>query len=177
MRLFTGISLPPQLTTKMEKLLSDLEPTARIHWSPVQNLHVTTKFIGEWTLARFPELSRGLFAVAPTGPRPITVKGLGFYAKERPRVFWAGVESSPALQSLAADIEATVARHGVAREKRPYSPHLTLARIPGATPLDELEAKIAPLLSCDFGSFEASEFHLYESRQGLYVKLQSYPLK
>ena len=36
------------------------KPLARINWSPVDNLHITTKFIGEWPEARLDEIKRAL---------------------------------------------------------------------------------------------------------------------
>jgi len=48
MRLFTAIDIPTDLTEALRSFVSRLRPTAKISWSPVENLHVTTKFIGEW---------------------------------------------------------------------------------------------------------------------------------
>ena len=48
-----GGSNPPDL----EELLRHLKPSARIAWSPIANLHVTTKFIGEWPEERLGELT------------------------------------------------------------------------------------------------------------------------
>ena len=48
MRLFTAIDLPDEMIWKLERLLSVLRPEAIIKWSPIDNLHITTKFIGEW---------------------------------------------------------------------------------------------------------------------------------
>jgi len=48
MRLFTGLDLPADVVHNLEQLLQRLRPTARIHWSLAANLHITTKFIGEW---------------------------------------------------------------------------------------------------------------------------------
>ena len=48
MRLFTALDLEPGVAAKLERLLDRLRPTARIQWSAPANLHITTKFIGEW---------------------------------------------------------------------------------------------------------------------------------
>ena len=58
MRLFTALDLPCEVTGKLEELLAKLRPTAPIHWTPPSNLHITTKFIGEWPEARLEELLR-----------------------------------------------------------------------------------------------------------------------
>src|SRR5579884_2491547 len=48
MRLFTGLDLPAEIVGNLKSLLRRLQPEAPINWSPPENLHVTTKFIGEW---------------------------------------------------------------------------------------------------------------------------------
>ena len=48
MRLFTGLDLSGDVLANLANLLARLRPSARIRWTPVENLHITTKFIGEW---------------------------------------------------------------------------------------------------------------------------------
>ena len=48
MRLFVALDLPDSILQTLEALLARLEPTARVHWSTAANLHITTKFIGEF---------------------------------------------------------------------------------------------------------------------------------
>ena len=55
---------------------------------------------------------------------------------------------------------------GIALEKRPYTPHLTLARVDPGDHIAELRRQVAQLPQTDWGSFEAQAFHLYESRPG-----------
>src|SRR6185437_5380861 len=45
-----------------------------------------------------------------------------------PRVLWAGIDSGPELAALASQIEETLNPLGFAREKRAFSPDVTLAR-------------------------------------------------
>jgi 2'-5' RNA ligase len=52
MRLFTAIDLPAEVLDPLREFLARLRPLAKLHWSPVENLHITTKFIGEWPEAR-----------------------------------------------------------------------------------------------------------------------------
>ena len=181
MRLFTGIDLPPEVIFKLEDLLQRLKPTAQINWSPPRNLHVTTKFIGEWPEERLAELKSVLGALPERVPIAITIEKLGFFPNPHsPRVFWAGVHAGDDLTSLARDTEEALAPLGIAKEQRAYSPHLTLARIktPGKQP--ELLQAVAKLPSLEFGSFVADRFYLYQSRLApsgsVYTKLSEFPL-
>jgi 2'-5' RNA ligase len=180
MRLFTAIDIPTDLTDALRSFVSRLRPTAKISWSPIANLHVTTKFIGEWPEERLDEMKRALASVPPTGSIEIAVKGLGWFPSERrPRVFWAGVDGGEALRTLARATEAAVAELGVPLEKRDYSPHLTLARIRETVAPDRLHQALESFPSgCgfDFGSFRATRFFLYLSAGGRYTQLAGFPL-
>ena len=180
MRLFTGLDLPAEVVGNLEELLRRLKPSARIHWSPPANLHVTTKFIGEWPEARLGELT-GALAGMPSRPAiPVNVRQVGFFPNPRsPRIFWCGVDAR-GLDLLAADTDAATSALGIESEKRAYSPHLTLARIKEQVDLQPLRKAVAALKSLEFGSFEARSFFLYRSTLkptgSVYTKLAEFRL-
>jgi 2'-5' RNA ligase len=180
MRLFTAIDIPTDLTEALRSFVSRLRPTAKIAWSPVENLHVTTKFIGEWPEPRLDEMTSALASVPGTGSIEIAVKGLGWFPSERrPRVFWAGVDGGEGLRTLARTTDEVVTELGVPVEKREYSPHLTLARIRETVALDHLHQTLESFpAGCgfDFGSFRATQFFLYLSAGGRYTQLAGFPL-
>ena len=180
MRLFTAIDIPEDVMEGVRSLLKRLKPLATLSWSGVENLHITTKFIGEWPEERLREMELALAATPAPGPIEITVRGLGWFPNERrPRVFWAGIDGGEPLRALARATEQAVARLGVPVEERAYSPHLTLARIKEAVPLDALRKALQALPSeCgfDFGSFQASSFFLYLSANGRYTQLARFPI-
>jgi 2'-5' RNA ligase len=93
------------------------------------------------------------------------VKGFGFFPNaRRPRVLWVGVEAPGALQELGKKIESAMERHGFGREDRPFTPHLTLARFKSPRPQPGLERLLAEHRDESLGSFEVSEFVLFESK-------------
>ena len=181
MRLFTAIDIPADLTEALRSFVNRLRPTAEIGWSPVENLHVTTKFIGDWPEHRLEEMKNTLASVPINGAIDITVKGVGWFPNpRRPRVFWAGIEGGESLRDLARATEHALAQLGVPVEERAYSPHLTLARIREAVPLDRLHRMLQSFpAGCgfDFGSFQASQFFLYLSAGGKYTQLAGFPLQ
>jgi 2'-5' RNA ligase len=181
MRLFTAIDLPAEIRDRLDALIGKLRPLARINWSPAANLHITTKFIGEWPEERLPQLKRALAQVAPLPEIPARVGGLGFFPNARsPRVFWAGVEASRGLVTLAEDIDQALDRIGVSPEIRPYSPHLTLARIKDPAGLKKFHAEVERIGQPEFGSFAADRFYLYLSKPGpkgsVYTRLSEFPI-
>ncbi len=180
MRLFTALDLPSDVIARLEDLLSRLRPLARIHWSRPENLHITTKFIGNWPEERLDELKMKLGELSARDPLYVHIQSLGFFPNPKsPRVFWCGVEAL-GLQALAAATDAAMASLGIAAENRPYAPHLTLARIKQRLELSALHRAIASEASLDFGSFEARTYFLYSSqlkRSGsVYTKVAEFPL-
>jgi len=180
MRLFTGLDLPAEVANNLEGLLARLRPTARIAWSPPANLHITTKFIGEWPENRLPELQSALSVLASRPVIQVSIRRVGFFPNPHsPRNFWCGIEA-PGLAELAADTDRAAARLGIASERRAFSPHLTLARIKERPNLQALREAVAALPSLEFGKFTASAFFLYRSTLrptgSVYTKLAEFPL-
>jgi RNA 2',3'-cyclic 3'-phosphodiesterase len=185
-RLFVAIDIPEEVKARLEAFIDRLRPTAKLSWSSVHNLHVTTKFIGEWPEPKLGEIEQALAAVPPPGLVEIAVRGLGWFPNERnPRVFWAGIEAAESLRQLAGDTERKLAELGVPVEDRGFHPHLTLARRRAAgrgalVPLDRLrqtlDAGEADPSNHEFGSFQAASFFLYLSRGGKYTRLREFNL-
>ena len=175
MRLFTALDLSPEVSARLDLLVRELKPIARLRWSPPENLHITTKFIGDWPEHRLPELSA---ALPQAQPEPeISVAGVGFFPNDRhPKVFFARVEPAQELLSLAQATDSATGQLGVPLEKHPYRPHITLARIPESVHLHPLRDRLAELQPGALGSFQAQEFSLFESRGGKYTRLESFRL-
>ncbi len=177
MRLFTAIDIPGGITGKLGALVDRLRPKAKLSWTSVEKMHITTKFIGEWPEDRLDEMKRTLAGVRATGGIEIAIRGLGWYPNARdPRVFWAGIEAGEPLRSLAKATDQAVHAIGVPFEDREYSPHLTLARIRKRVSLNALRRDVEAVESTDFGSFRATDFYLYLSRAGAYTKLAGFAL-
>jgi len=179
MRLFTALDLAPGVAANLERLLERLRPTARVQWSPPANLHITTKFIGEWPDHRLAELKTALAALPARAAIQVRIHHLGFFpSPHAPRIFWCGIEA-PGLAELAGEPDRATAALGVEPETRAFSPHLTLARFQVPRAQSALEAAIAGRAATSLGRFEASEFFLFESKlspQGAqYRKVMRFP--
>jgi len=182
MRLFTGIALPSDVIGNLTRLLQQLRPTAHLRWSPPYNLHITTRFIGEWPDERLDELKAAVAGLPRPGDFDIAIKGLRWVPNPHsPRYLWATVEAPPALSRLASATDEALIEVGIPKESRDFSPHLTLARMGEPVVITQLQQTIARLQSVDFGSFTADRFSLYHSEPGpagsIYTQLAEYPLQ
>jgi 2'-5' RNA ligase len=179
MRLFTAIDLPPDILLRLDRLLMALRPEALIKWNPLDNLHITTKFIGDWPEARLEELHEALSAVTSHGTFVIELRDLGWFPNERaPRVLWAGVHGGEPLRHLVRELEDRLQAIGIKKEEREFAPHLTLARIKNPVPLRRLRQKMQEMQPAALGQFRASHFSLFRSDPGsnssIYRKLREY---
>jgi 2'-5' RNA ligase len=138
MRTFMAVELPvavrSQVQTLQEQLQSELR---RLHipncfrWTPVENLHITLRFLGETSPAQCAAIAQGLDkAASGRSPFSLHLRRLGaFPTLRRPNVLWLGIHGDQtALSALQAACEELARSLGFAPEERPFSPHLTLAR-------------------------------------------------
>ncbi len=179
MRLFTGISLPPEAESRIMHLIGGLRPHANLAWTPKDKLHITAKFIGEWPEARLSELQQALAQIHAPEPIEISIRRIGWLPNPRfPTILYAGVDPTPALTALAAATDLALLPLGIPKEDRIFRPHVTLGRVRDRrrTNLTPLRTALNPHELDDFAHFYAPAFHLYLSNSGQYTKLSDYPL-
>jgi len=119
-----------QESLKLE--LHGLAPGVRLQWVRVDSIHLTLKFLGDIEQSRVGNILHVLEEVGRDyEPFSIDVKGFGVFPNLRaPRVLWMGLaDQADVLIRLAGSIDAALAPLGFHIEPKPYSPHLTLARV------------------------------------------------
>jgi 2'-5' RNA ligase len=184
-RLFVALEIPSAVRDKLAALIKDLRALVpvssakRVRWVRPENLHVTLKFIGEAAPAKLHVIRAALAAMRSREAVELRLHGLGFFPNQiRPRVLWAGMEASPNLAPLAGDIDHALGGVGFALEKRPFTPHLTLARFEPPGVSRELSAAVEEHVTREFGVWRAGDFHLIESKLkpsgAEYTTLQSF---
>jgi 2'-5' RNA ligase len=134
--------------------------TAKPVWSPLRKLdlgvrwvkpdhwHLTLKFLGPVPEYGIPEIERHVAErLANSAPFPFVLGGLGGFPRlSKMRVLWVGVrEGDRALIDLAHAVHLGCVMAGFPGDKKPFQPHLTLARSKGeavqvAVPKDLYEA-------------------------------------
>ncbi|MHB8800255.1 MAG: RNA 2',3'-cyclic phosphodiesterase [Thermoanaerobaculia bacterium] len=104
-----------------------------VRWVAESQLHFTLKFLGdlEEERAGAARAATAAAARAATGSFRLALEELGvFPPRGSARVVWAGCGAgAAALSTLADAVEEAFLAAGFPREERPFSPHLTLARV------------------------------------------------
>jgi 2'-5' RNA ligase len=170
-RSFIAIDLSPEIIKNLEKLIGQIKgrlPELPIRWVPANKIHLTLKFLGDVSESNIEMLEKILGIEASNYPPfEISVGGLGaFPSIRRPRVIWVGVETPDELTDFQQSIETETARLGYAREKRIFSPHLTLGRVSRNANAEEVRQIGEVLCNCKVGFLGATRVravHLYRS--------------
>jgi len=181
MRAFIAIDLPETVRAALRRQQSTFRavcPDGR--WTRPEGIHLTLKFLGEISDGQVTQATDALKGLKPFETFSTEVKGFGFFPDtHQPRVFWAGVVTPPNLVALVEQVERVMEKVGFARENRPFTPHLTLARFKIPRPQPALQSHLERLGEPSLGSFEVSEFFLIESKlspQGAeYRKVTRFP--
>jgi 2'-5' RNA ligase len=166
MRLFVAIEIPADIRVAFGVFIKELriaQPQAK--WVRAENLHVTLKFLGNTEPEKLQAVQTALSPIRSEQSVHLEFRGSGFFPNEKkPRVFWAGLQASSNLAELAARIDEAMHGLNFPLERRPFVPHLTLARFepPEVSPKLLNVVRLRTLDS--FGSLTATEFHLIESK-------------
>jgi len=169
MRCFLAVELPQaQKATVMAGLarLKGKLPAAR--WVRPEGLHITLKFLGEQSEAQAASFLEALTQLLTEVPPEVKVSlhGGGFFPNAaRPRVAWLGGQA-PGLEAWAEASEEAASLIGVARETRPFSLHVTLARLERPWPEGACQRFLQEVASWQLAPFVAREVVLFESTLG-----------
>ena len=135
MRVFLAV-FPPRaalaLAFRTAESLRFLAQEPGVSWVKSENLHYTLRFIGEIGedgARRVAEAARE----AARGMAPFQAllgEAGGFPSPRGARVLWIGLaEGADPMRELAKRLESALAKRGWERERQPFKPHLTIARV------------------------------------------------
>jgi RNA 2',3'-cyclic 3'-phosphodiesterase len=195
MRLFVALDIDDAIRERILRFVEGVHPFAPdARWVRAESMHVTLKFIGEQPDDALAVIKQALGQVsAPT--IKVDFRGYGFFPTPKSaRVFWVGIDAGPELAGLAAPVDEHLSLLGIAKEDRPFSPHLTLARSAGGSGsprrnkddrpnrvFEILQTRLAALPVPEFGTMTSREFFLYQSqllpKGSKYTKLAKFELK
>jgi 2'-5' RNA ligase len=188
-RAFIAIELPQEIRLALNDLQNRLKSPDHswVKWVDPQGIHLTLKFLGNVAAGKINEIIEAMGEAAKGTPAlHLEVKGLGVFPNpRRVQVAWVGLGGDiNRLSELQQRLEASLARLGFARESRPFTPHLTLARVRDRASAEDRQAFGQIITSARFETdyaFEVTAIGLIKSqltREGaVYRQLGSVGLK
>jgi len=145
-RAFLAVELTENLRAHIAQLQQDLKQRlsrdaskgVRISWTQPSSIHLTLKFLSDIDEQLVNPLRAAISPIKQSHPAiQIPIERLGAFPHlHQPRVLWLGPseqwergEEAQRLAALYQTVEESCETCGLTREGRPFSPHLTLARI------------------------------------------------
>ncbi len=144
--------------SSLSALGGDLKPVER------ENIHLTLKFLGNVSAIKLEEVKSALAQVT-FPPFSLEIKGAGaFPSLKRMNVIWVGIgEGWSQIELIFEQTEKLLHQLGFSRETRPFSPHITVARVKSGRKRDEIAAFLGHLTDESFGTFNVESVRLKQS--------------
>lgn len=126
MRLFVSINFDENTKTHLQNAAGVLKShsiSARI--SHRENLHLTLAFIGETNRVI---AAQSALDCVKAEPFELTLHGYGEFTRPQGSICFAKAEGGTSLSALADSVRNNLIENGFDIDKKPFKPHITLAR-------------------------------------------------
>ncbi|RZB29966.1 MAG: RNA 2',3'-cyclic 3'-phosphodiesterase [Desulfobacteraceae bacterium Eth-SRB1] len=184
-RIFIAFELPEKIIIFISKVQKDLQARGlKVKWVRPQNIHLTLKFLGNINETDTEMVGKAIRESA-CGYSPIllTTKGIGVFPNiKRPRVIWIGIAGqTKQLVSLQKGLDEKLDAIGFPKDNRPFTGHLTIARVKGKINPQRLIDAIKYYSEFESETFIADNIYLFKSdlksSGAVYTKLSSITLE
>ncbi len=175
-RSFIAIPVPGEVQQAIVNLQKKLRRMlSQVRWTKPDGMHLTLKFLGDVEDQRLNQIEKALNEVTSCQQAfQLHVKGIGCFPPHgAPRVIWVGLQDETGnLTRLQVAVEEAMERLSFSRERRGYTPHLTLGRIgdlknAGGRDASALPDQMRDVLIAEhstvLGKYEANEVRLVKS--------------
>ncbi|HEX7071754.1 MAG TPA: RNA 2',3'-cyclic phosphodiesterase [Rhodothermales bacterium] len=176
-RLFVAVDPPPEVSERLHALRDE---TLDARWMESGNHHLTLKFIGNVDAERRDVVAEALRDVAAP-PALVALEALTVFPSwRRPSVLVVLAKHEKSLMRLQEDVEKVLQKARIEPESKPFSPHITIARIRRTVP-EAVRSFVRIASMPSLPPFQANGFRLYESQTkpegAVYTCLAEYPLE
>lgn len=166
-RAFIAVDFPP--FPALDALAQELRTSgASLKVVATGMLHTTLKFLGETEEGLVPDVV-AVLREACRGVEPFCVRIAGtgaFPGLSRMNVVWVGIQDADPLARIASTLDARLEALGFPRERRPWAPHVTLARVKGGRNLDRVRQILQAHAEDAFGDAMVDAVRLKQSVLG-----------
>jgi len=165
MRTFICVKISKELRDEIEEIYSHLENVPElenVRWTPLENLHVTLKFLGDVDSETVDLLKYSLSqSIAHLSPFESQLEKVHcFPNNHNPRIIVIDFKNPSPWMDLAKTVAQTTNQAGFDIEKRPFEPHITIGRIKNSSIDFDFNA-----LSMDSTTMQVSEISIMKSIQ------------
>jgi RNA 2',3'-cyclic 3'-phosphodiesterase len=146
------------ILSSLQSLGGDLKPVER------ENIHLTLKFLGNVPASKLGEVKYSLQQLIFSAFSAV-IKGAGAFPNlNHMNVIWVGVnEGWSQVEQIYEQVEKLLSGLGFRRENRPFSPHITIARVRSGRKRDEVANFLQRLTEESFGTIIVDKVRLKQS--------------
>jgi 2'-5' RNA ligase len=147
-----------------------------------QNIHLTVWFLGDVQQSMISVIYQEIRQISFSSFQ-IELKGLGAFPKiSYPRVVWVGIKKGiDKLKEITNQLEPRLKGLGFKRDRKGFSPHLTIARVRGGRNKFKLAEVIREMQDYEFGEHKVECLSLKKSdltpRGPIYTNLKTVSAK
>ncbi|MGQ9542748.1 MAG: RNA 2',3'-cyclic phosphodiesterase [Candidatus Bathyarchaeia archaeon] len=148
--------------TEFQKRIVDLGGDVKL--VEPENIHLTLRFLGEIEQKAIQGIVDSLRNII-LSPFDIQFRGVGaFPSLSHMNVIWVGIEQGKEeLMKISESIEASLRRIGVPRDKKGFSPHVTIARVRSGRNKQNIAKLLSEHNDAEFGSMKVESIRLKRS--------------
>jgi RNA 2',3'-cyclic 3'-phosphodiesterase len=161
LRTFLALPLPESI----KDWLTEIQPPPMqgVRIVGREEFHLTLHFLGEVAEAVIPDIVEALHQVN-CPPLTLRLRRVGAPMRSPPHVLWIAVERNDPLQELQRQTGTALAGAiGFQPESRPYSPHVTLARVKPSASLNAITGYLSSAHNRRSESFTVDSYSLFAS--------------
>ena len=135
------ISIDIDIPSKIIEIEKEIEKTGgNVKLVEPKNMHLTLKFLGNTNEEMINEIENMIKeSIKDVKPFKIQIKGTGVFPNEKYiKIIWLGIKNGEQITQIAEKIDEQVSKLGFKKEKRSFSPHLTIGRVRNAKNKDKI---------------------------------------
>ena len=122
MRLFIAIDFDDGMRRALQDVQEDMRSAGlQGRFSPIENLHLTLAFIGEYN---YPDEILDIIDGIPFEPTDIRLDRMGRFDD----LYWVGIADNPELSKYVKRLRKELSDHGIPIDRKKFSPHITVLR-------------------------------------------------
>lgn len=161
---FIAVEIP--ISKTLQNLHDEIKKSSvNVKLVELKNIHITLKFLGETKTNHIDTIEEMIQeSVKEIAPFTINVQGTGVFPNTKYiKVVWVGISQSEELKKIASSLNNQLSTIGYEKDKRPFSPHLTIGRVKTAKGKEELLTILEKYKDTIFNEITINHIHLKKS--------------
>lgn len=160
------IAIDIEVTNKIKDIIKDLEKSdANLKIVEPEKMHITLKFLGDTEEKQVKNIKTIIENIVENiDPFKVKLKDTGVFPNENyMRIIWIGLKNYDKIVEIANKLDNEISKLGFKKEKRKFSPHVTIARVRSGKNKEKLLQILNRYKDIDFLDLEIKDIKIKKS--------------